>query len=272
MGMNTTLGETNAEPVDVVNFLTQSPVRVAVLQRLRETDRLTKTELREEADASRVTVQRNLDALEERELIRSRVHEYEIRPLGELVAEELDATMETMAFVERIRPFCRWFPDDELEFEFDLQALADATVVVSDSTDPYAPVNRHIEAIERADRFRCLLPAIGLPALTAAHERVVEHDQRQEIICSPALESTVRSEPEYRDLVADITSHDDCTMRVADSELTYYLGLFEEVVQIGVEDDDGIPRALVETDAGEIREWATRTYEFYRERSEPLTC
>ncbi|ADB59313.1 hypothetical protein Htur_0413 [Haloterrigena turkmenica DSM 5511] len=263
------LKETDAEPVAVVNFLTQSPVRIAILDRLDETDRLSKTELRDEFDVSRVTVQRNLDALEDRDLIRSHVHEYEIRPLGELVADELDATIDTIAFAERIRPFLRWFPETALEF--DVRALADATVVVSDSTDPYAPVNRHIEAIERADRFRCLLPAIGLPALTVAHERVVEHDQRQEIICSPALESTVRSEPEYRDLVADITSHDDCTMRVADSELTYYLGLFEEVVQIGVEDDDGIPRALVETEASEIRTWATRTYDCYRERSEPTS-
>lgn len=267
--MNRRLEETDAEPVAAVNFLTQSPVRVAILDRLDETDRLSKTELRDEFDVSRVTVQRNLDALEDRDLIRSDVHEYEIRPLGELVADELDATIDTIAFAERIRPFLRWFPESALEF--DMRALADATVVVSDSTDPYAPVNRHIEAMERADRFRCLLPAIGLPALTAAHERVVEHDQRQEIICSPVLESTVRSEPEYRDLVADILSHDDCTMRVADRELTYYLGLFEAVVQIGVEDDDGIPRALVETEAPEIRSWATRTYDGYRERSEPTS-
>ncbi|WP_126663685.1 helix-turn-helix transcriptional regulator [Haloterrigena salifodinae] len=267
--MNSTHGETDAEPVDVVNFLTQSPIRVAILQRLRETDRLTKAELREEADASRVTVQRNLNALEERELIRCRVREYEIRPLGEVVAEELESTTETMAFVERIRPFCRWFPDDELEF--DVCALADATVVVSDSTDPYAPVNRHIEAMERADRFRCLLPAIGLPALTVARERVVEHDQSQEVVHSATLESTLRSEPEYRELVAEIRAHEACTMRVADRKLTYYLGLFDDVVQIGVEDDDGIPRALVETDASEIRAWAEETYECHLEQSEPLS-
>ncbi|ELZ23340.1 hypothetical protein C477_02294 [Haloterrigena salina JCM 13891] len=225
--MNSTLGETDAESVDVVNFLTQSPVRVAILQRLRETDRLTKAELREEADASRVTVQRNLDALEGRELIRCRVREYEIRPLGEVVAEELD------------RPVRARQPPHRGDG-------ARRPISVSAPGDRIAGADGRPRARRRAR-------------------------QSQEVVHSATLESTLRSEPEYRELVAEIRAHEACTMRVADRELTYYLGLFDDVVQIGVEDDDGIPRALVETDAAEIRAWAAETYERHLEQSAPLS-
>lgn len=48
------------------------------------------------------------------------------------------------------------------------------------------------------------------------------------------------------------------------------LGLCDDCVQIGVEDANGMPRALVETGADEVREWAQQTYERYLERSAPF--
>jgi hypothetical protein len=170
--------------------------------------------------------------------------------------------------VERLRPFVRWFPDDELEF--DLRALEDATVVAADSSDPYAPVNRHIEAMERADRFRCLLPAVGLPAMTVARDRVVDGGCRQELIYGREIAATVRSQPEYGRLIDEMLEAKSCELYVADRRVEFYLGLFEDGVQLGVENDDGVPRALVETDAEEVREWAERTYDRYRSRAEPF--
>lgn len=266
--MTGTLGNMDETAVDTVNFATQSPVRVDILQQLAATDRLTKTDLHERFDVSRVTIQRNLEALEERDWIHSDVHEYEISPLGELVATELASVVDTVDFAERIRPFLRWFPADDLTF--DVRALADATVAVSDATDPYAPVNQHIEAMERADHARFLLPAIGLPAMSAARD-CLERGQRQDLVYTPALVSTIRSEPEYRGLLEEMLSFDGCRVRVADREIAYYLGLFGDAVQIGVEDDDGIPRALVETGAAEIREWGQRTYESYWEGADPFS-
>lgn len=256
------------DAIEVVNFLTQSPVRVAILKHLSDADRLRKSELKERFDVSQVTLTRNLDALEERAWIRNHVREYELLPSGELIVDAVETMLETVEFVESIQPFLRWFPEDELEF--DVTALADATVVVAESTNPYAPVNRHIEAMKTVDRFRCLLPVVGLPAMTVARETILERDTHQEIIYSPEVQSTLQSDPQYRELLEDMHGCDNCRMRVAESEIRYYLGLCEERIQIGVQDDDGVPQALVETDRDAIREWATRTYRSYRKRSEPL--
>ena len=258
----------DSDAIGAVNFLTQSPVRVEILRRLDETDRLSKTELRDRFDVSRVTVQRNLDALEERDWITNSLQEYRIRPLGSVVVEAVETAIEVADFAETIRPFLRWFPEDELAF--DVQELADATVVVSSAADPYAPVNRHINAITRSSEVRCLLPAIGLPAMRAVRECLADREQRHEVIISPEIESTICDEREYRELAAELASFETYTSRVSEREIGYYLGLFDDAIQLGVEDDDGVPRALVETDSDEIREWATSTYESYRSVSRPF--
>lgn len=249
-------------------FLTQSSVRIRLLETLYKERRLRKRELRERFDASRVTVRRNVAALEDRDLIAVTGRTCEITPLGELVVEDVLPALSLVDVVERLRPFVRWFPDDELEF--DLRALENATVVAASSSDPYAPVNRHIEAMERADRFRCLLPAVGLPAMTVARDRVVDDGSSHELIYGREIAATVRKQPEYGRLIDEMLESENCELYAADRGVEFYLGLFEDGVQIGVENDDGVPRALVETDAEEVREWAERAYDRYRARAEPF--
>lgn len=250
-----------------LHFLTQSPVRVRVLELLSEAGSMRKRELRDRIDASRVTVRRNVHALEDREWIEVDNRECEITALGEIVIEDASPALETTEVVERLRPFLRWFP--EVELGFDVRVLADATIVVPDSTDPYAPVNRHIDAMERTDRFRSLLPVVGLPAMTVGRDRIVEDGCHHEIVVSERLAPTIRDQPEYRELLEEMLASGNCALFVADREVPFYLGLFDDCVQIGV-DDDGIPRALVETDADDVREWAERTYETYLAGSDPF--
>jgi hypothetical protein len=60
-------------------------------------------------------------------------------------------------------------------------------------------------------------------------------------------------------------------LSVYDGEVPYYLGVLDETVQIGVEDENGMPRALLETDVEGLGEWASDTYAQYRERSTPFS-
>ncbi|TYL36094.1 transcriptional regulator [Natronococcus pandeyae] len=251
-----------------MHFLTQSPVRVRILELLYENGELQKRELRDRIDASRVTVRRNVNALEERDLITITGRTCEITAFGEVVVEDVLPALKTVDVLERLRPFVRWFPDDELEF--DMRALEDATIITSDSNDPYAPVNRHIEVMENADRFRGLLPAVGLPAMTVAYDCTVEAGYQHEIVISERLAQTVLNRRGYKELLDEMLASGNCNLFVSDREIRFYLGLFEECVQIGVEDDDGTPKALVETDAEEVREWAEQTYDHYLTQAKPF--
>ncbi|TYL37301.1 transcriptional regulator [Natronococcus pandeyae] len=249
-------------------FLTQSPVRVRLLEKLYDEGDAQKYELREAFDTSRVTVRRNLNALEDRDLITISGRTCEISPLGDVVVEDVLPAVNRVHFVERLRPFVRWFPVDDLTF--DIRALEDSTIVTANESDPYAPVNRHIEAMENADRFRCLLPAVGLPAMNVARDRVVEDGWQYECIYTPGLASTLRNQPEYAELVDELSEAPNCDLFIAEDRIRYYLGLFDHRVQIGVEDDNGVPKALVDTDAAEVREWAEQTYDHYLEQAEPF--
>lgn len=254
--------------VEEINLLTQSPVRVRILKLLHEQGELDRRELTEQFDVSRVTVKRNLDALEQQGWIANSRPGYGITPLGEIVVEEFYPAIDTFKLNQTLRPFLQWFPEDDLEF--DVRALADAKVVVSDSSNPYAPVNRHLEVMQSADRFRCLLPAVALQPMMAARDCVIEYDQEQEVVFGANVASTLEEEPEYEEVIDELAELDNCRLLVARSELSYYLGLCEECVQIGVEDDDGVPKALVETEAEEVREWAEGTYQDYLIRAEPF--
>lgn len=108
-----------------------------LLRALAERDELSRDELRREFDASRTTIQRNLDALVERGWVENSNRTYSIAPCGELAAEEFSACYRKMRAVNRLQPFLRWTSTEDL----DLAHLSGAAVVVATESDPYAPVN-----------------------------------------------------------------------------------------------------------------------------------
>ena len=259
----------NTTNVESARFLTQSSARVRVLELLDEHGSLRKRDLRDAIDASRVTVRRNVNALEDHDLIAVTGRRCEITALGEIIVEDVLPALETANVVDRLRPLVRWIPEDELDF--DLRALSDARIVVSTPTDPYGPIDRHISAIETADRCRLLLPAIGIQPMAVARDRLVDDEAVHELVVSEAVAATLDSRRTYRNLVDEMADSGNYELYCTDREVPFYLGVFEERVQIGVTDDDGQPRALAETDAGVVREWAERTYEEYRTHAEPCS-
>jgi hypothetical protein len=48
---------------------------------------------------------------------------------------------------------------------------------------------------------------------------------------------------------------------VTDEYVPFCLGIVDGLVQIGVEDDEGVPRALAESSSDELREWARERFE-----------
>lgn len=253
-----------------LGFLTNSPARLRLLEELCEHGRLEKHRLRERVDASRTTVQRNLDALEERGWVRGNTREYWITRSGQPVAERLLEALTTVHAAKRVQPLLQWLPDDE--FDLDVRALATADVTVSEETAPYAPVERHVDLMRSAEEFRCLLPAVGLQPMTVAQDRIVEQDCTHEVVLDEDVAETLRSRPVYREVVEELLASERCDLLVTEREVPFYLGLAPDAVQIGVGDADGVPRGLVETGAEEVRAWAERTFAGYQRAADPLAA
>lgn len=259
----------DGDPRADVEYLARSAARVEIVRALREGGELSRRDLREAVSASRSAVQRGVDGLVEKGWVRADGRTYELSAVGRLVAEDFERLLETAGLAQRLEPITEWLDDRELDF--DLRALADATVTTATDGDPYAPVTRHLAGVEATETFRALLPSTGIQPLRRMRKCLVEEtDRSHALIVDRGVAETLRSD-EFRPVVEEVLATGRCEIRVLDGEFDHYLGLLDGGVQIGIEDDDGIPRALVETDRESVRSWAERRFERAHAESDPLT-
>ncbi|WP_123534590.1 helix-turn-helix transcriptional regulator [Halosimplex salinum] len=252
------------EAVDQIAFLARSKARVHVLEQLRDHGPATQRDLRDRLDASRSTVTRSLTALEDRGWIERDDRSYRLSPKGEVVTDEFLSLRDSVRAVDELSPFLQWFP--YAEFPLDLSALREADITSAASPDPYAPARKQTELIETEDSFRGFLPSLDIEGTRVVHEQIVNGGFEAEVVVPESVERTIAS-GEYAELFGEQLATGRLTVFVLDDDVPFYLGLAGDTVQIGVEDDEGFPRALLETTAESIREWATDVYESHRERS-----
>ena len=138
-----------AEEIETIEFVARSTCRAGILASLAAEGCLSRSALRERFDVSRTTVGRNIAALEDRGLVRRTNDGYAASRTGTAVAESFDDLVDTVEVTSQVESFVEWLPEGE--FDPDLGALADVEVVLADEGDPYAPVNRHDEALASVD-------------------------------------------------------------------------------------------------------------------------
>ncbi|WP_121820627.1 helix-turn-helix transcriptional regulator [Halostella salina] len=256
------MGSDGPSPLEQVAYLARAESRVRILEALLESGPATQRDLRTRLDASRTTVARSLRSLEETGWVDPEARTYRLTPAGRLVADSFLDLVDTVRLTEELSEFLTWFPRSELPF--DLARLADAEVTTSDAGDPYAPARTQSEILRTADRVRLFLPSIDMEGTKLIAEQVTDGGLDAETLIAPDLEATIESD-EYAPLLREKVETGRSDVYVAESDLGFYLGIADDgTVQIGVEDDDGLPRALVETTDERVREWAEETYETYR--------
>jgi len=254
------------DAVDHIAFLAGSEPRAAVLAALSREDGLSRDDLVERCGAARVTVNRNLEQLGDRGLVASRDGGWRLTPLGELLATDFLALAETVETGEELAPVLRRLPGGE--FDLDPAALAGAKVTASTAANPYAPVQRHEETLLAADRARLVLPAVSPRLVEETGERLRTGALEMEIVASAAVAETFRTE--IVDAVSALAGAGALELLEYGGRVPFYLGLVDDGVQVGVADEEGIPRALAETGDETVRSWAESTYESYRSGASPF--
>lgn len=249
--------------IENVEFLVRSEARVRILVELTDGPR-TRDELRAAIDADRTTIKRNLVALRDSGWIEESGRTYSLEPHREPAVRSLLSFLDSVELAERLERFLKW--TDLSHLEFDVARLRDAEIWTAEPGDPWAMVNRHVSGLREMDEGRLLLPVTGLSAKRALHERVVEHGARAELIVSPDVLETYRSNPEYAEYYRALRESDRVRYRVYDGEIPFFLGLLDDTVQIGVTEGEE-PRALLESEDSEVRTWAERFLDDCEERS-----
>lgn len=258
------------DALNEIDFLARSANRVHLLNKLREHDQLDRDELKSSCKASRTTLQRNLDALEENGWVKSTNRTYTLTTKGETIIAQFLELVDAVRVVNQIEPFLEWIPKGE--FDLDLRLLVDADLTLSTPNNPYAPVNEHVEALKTVTSFRGLLSVVGRGAVETAWRQVLNGEAEHELVIEEGVVKTLCEDPHYEDMVKEAMDTGRYQIYIYDGDIPYYLGILDETVQIGVEDDKGLPRGLLEynSDSIVVKEWAEQTYNSYKQKSKPF--
>ncbi|WP_224336326.1 helix-turn-helix transcriptional regulator [Haloprofundus halobius] len=253
--------------LDDVEFLARSEHRVAALDAISEGP-MSRADIKSATEASSSTVGRALRAFEERNWIRRNGDLYEATQLGEYVAAAMGDLLERFETERKLRGAWQWLPDEASGFTLDM--VAAATVTVADADAPYRPVNRFVSLLRETDRFRFAGYDVALlePCKDELRRRIVD-EMRTEIIDPPTVAAYIFST--YRDHCSVSLDSGNLSVRLHDDLPPYGVSLFDDRIAISCCDEDcGIVRVLLDTDAPEARQWAEATFESYRREARPL--
>jgi len=253
------------ETIEEIAFLTRSPTRLRILKMASAAEGTTRYEFRARLDASRTTVQRNVEALVDRGWLEETTSGYVSTPCGTLLARKLSTVVDSIETLCRLEPVLSHLPLGELDMA--IRHFGDAELTAATANDPYAPVNRHVDALRSADKFRVFTAVVGREAFKLVCDRALRGECSGQLILTEGGLQTVQTESGYRDSYEKLARTGAVDILVYERDLPYYLGLLDDVVQIGVEDSNNVPSALLETDNKRVREWARGKYESIRGHS-----
>ena len=245
----------------LIDVIRRAPVFAALRERP-----LDRRDLQETLDVSRPTVHRLTRALDERGLIERVEGEFALTALGETVAASVESFEREVTAASRVAPVLSAVRDETPPF--DATAFADATVTSAEPGNPYRPVNRFMTLVTETETLRGLDPATINPLhLDDIHERIVEGMQTEAVFPAAVVSGLFESAP---DRMATAFESGNLSLRTHDS-LPFGLTLCDERVGVGVYDDEtGLLRTYVDTDAPAAYEWAEAVYDGYHAAATPL--
>lgn len=241
------------------SYLFSSPNRFDLLRSLDEEPADTR-ELTEKLSASRVTVQRHLNACSELGWVRKSGGRYELTPVGDLVYRSAERFLDRLAVLDDHDRIVGTFAD--LDPGFDPLLLADATVTAASPADPHAPISYYRTAMIESETssVRGISPIVS-DLFTEVHGDLLAAGVETEVIIPrPVLEQVPDPDP-------DTSPDGSFTLRTIEESLEFGVTLTDDAAFVG-RYEEGSFVACVENDAPAFRAWAGDVYERYRERSE----
>ncbi|MCL7418246.1 MAG: hypothetical protein M8354_10460, partial [Halalkalicoccus sp.] len=113
---------------------------------------LDRREIEERLGVSRATSHRYTQWLNEQEFAKKADGRFELTWRGEVIAEEVLRFEANVRTAHRLTPLLNAVCDDHREFV--VEPFVDATITVAESNDPYRPVERFIELVNKSETFR----------------------------------------------------------------------------------------------------------------------
>lgn len=220
----------------------------------------------ERVEMSRSTVHRALDSLEELEVVRGSGEEYELTPLGRVLAGELQRFGERARTARSLSAFLNAVNSDGTGIP--VEHLQDATVTRREPRQPHATIHRIVELFDRSDRVRMFSTVISPIYVDMAYPKLMDGTRiqavfEQEVVDLMLSEYAERAQETIATGNFDVYAHPD--------ELPFELFVFDDRIGMAAHDEAGIAEVLVESEDPAARAWALDLFEAHRSRAESLT-
>lgn len=249
--------------LDDVGFLSRSSSRLEVLEALTEEPR-SRHDLRELTGASRVTVNRILEDLEDRNWIVRENGRCAPTPRGEFIAEEYIRLLANVDVANTLDGAMGWLPTEH--FDFDLAHLADADVIRTTDWEAHtATISRMIDLVEKSSHIRGTALGFSHEMVEAIRTTTVADEATFEAVLAESAFGMVREDDglrgRFREIVA--TSNGELARYTGDDQLEMVF-VFDDTVVICGHTGEGPPPGTLVSDDETVRSWAKTYYETAR--------
>jgi predicted transcriptional regulator len=221
-----------------------------------------KRALRDELGVARSTVYKGVRQLVSLGLVRKTSGAYELTAYGRIAHEHHHRYRDRLATLAEARSVLADLP---ASVDLPPAFLADGTVVTADQYAPERPLSAFESVAAEPARIRSMSP-VAIPRYMAdLHNDVRAGRDREVILERGALEALADAYDEFDDaLDAGIAVY------VVDESLPFGLTLFDDETVALTTYDGGSVQGIVMAESEAAVEWATETYESYRDRGARL--
>lgn len=219
-------------------------------------------------DASRRTVSRTLNTLVEEGYVQSEAGIYRLTAFGEFVVGLYRDWRDQFTIAKRYQPFLENVSSDL--FDIDLRSLRGADLTVSTEVTPYAAMDRYLSLREGATKVRAVTPMVDEQcfAQTARRLRTGGLSEMEVIVSEEVLD---QADPRTGDdgALEAIRAAESVSRFVHPGPIGTMISVVDDVAVFGAYTDPTL-HALLESDAPELREYATDRIEEFRRDAVPV--
>lgn len=251
--------------VELVAFVTRAENRVETLLALAAGPQ-TRAAVQAETGIPRATLSRILADFRDRELVVRLGHDYQLTPLGSLLATELESLFATIGGMGTLESVPQWLPVEELDIP--VEHFRDADVIVPEPTDPMAPIRRAETLLANGSRVRLLAHAVIPSCLDVVLSAVTEGRQTLEWVTTESAVETVREDDVLAAKATELLAADSVTGYVHPDDDLPLVFVIDDVVFLAVTDEAGTIHGHIETRNPAVHAWADALIDEYIEAAD----
>jgi len=236
---------------------------------LEEADEpLRQSEILERLDVSKSTTHRQMNRLNQMDFVVKEDDGYSLTDLGGAVAERTGEYVSEVSTAHEYREFLDTLNGADLS----LSEVSDAEVTRATTDSPVAPLVRLAELTADASEVLALTNSVAPESFKVSREKMRDGEQEVDMVIDGRIMESLRSSDWFGEEVRQDLSAGTLRLWVHDEPVPYQIGVMDDRLCLGAEDENRMPVAMLETENESAVEWAQREFKRYRERAERLAA